>query len=92
MALSRLVGCGRVTVSEGEAGGLRRKYVSDQDHVRILGVDLDRELLFDCHLKHIVHQTSLLVFALRRAPNLLDKRGFCCPTRPRYGHTWSMGH
>ncbi|XP_050733849.1 uncharacterized protein LOC127007175 [Eriocheir sinensis] len=46
-----------------------------QDYVRILGVDLDRGLRFDRHLKHAAHQASLRVSALRRVANFLDKRG-----------------
>ncbi|MPC57823.1 hypothetical protein E2C01_051811 [Portunus trituberculatus] len=30
-----------------------------QEHIRILGVDLDRRLRFDRHLKHVAHQASL---------------------------------
>ena len=46
-----------------------------QDYVRILGVDLDRELRFDRHIKHVARQASLRVSALRRVAGLLDKRG-----------------
>ena len=46
-----------------------------QDYIRILGVDLDRELRFDRHLKHVVHLASLRVSALRRVAYFLDKRG-----------------
>ena len=46
-----------------------------QDSVKILGVDLDRELRFDRHLRHVAHQASLRVSALRRVASFLDKRG-----------------
>ncbi len=46
-----------------------------KDDIRILGVDLDKELRFDRHLKHIARQASLRVSALRRIASLLDKRG-----------------
>ena len=46
-----------------------------QECIKILGVDLDRELRFDRHLKHVAHQASLRVSALRRVAGLLDKRG-----------------
>lgn len=38
-------------------------------------MDLDRELRFDRHLKHVAHQATLRVSALRRVANFLDKRG-----------------
>ncbi|XP_045130660.1 uncharacterized protein LOC123515839 [Portunus trituberculatus] len=46
-----------------------------QEYIKVLGVDLDRELRFDRHLKHVAHQASLRVSALRRVAGLLDKRG-----------------
>lgn len=38
-------------------------------------MDLARELRFDRHLKHVAHQATLRVSALRRVDNFLDKRG-----------------
>ena len=46
-----------------------------QDHIKILGVDLDRELRFDHHLKNVAHRASLRVSALRRVASFLDRRG-----------------
>lgn len=45
-----------------------------QDYVRITGVDMDRELCYDHHLKHVAQQSSLKVSALRRVAILSDKR------------------
>ena len=46
-----------------------------QDHVKILGVNFDAELRFEDHIRHITHQASLRVSALRRLAGFLDKRG-----------------
>lgn len=45
-----------------------------QDYARILEVDFDRELRFKRYLKHVAHQTSFRVSALRRVANFLDKQ------------------
>lgn len=37
-----------------------------QDYVRILGVDMDRELRFERNLKLVAHQATLRVSVLRR--------------------------
>ena len=46
-----------------------------QDHVKILGVDMDCALRFDRHLRNVAHQASLRVTALRRVAKFLDERG-----------------
>ncbi|XP_045129291.1 uncharacterized protein LOC123515009 [Portunus trituberculatus] len=51
------------------------KSMTQTEHIRILGIDLDRGLRFDRHLKHVAHQASLRVTALRRVAQHLDKRG-----------------
>ncbi|XP_063885551.1 uncharacterized protein LOC135113858 [Scylla paramamosain] len=45
-----------------------------EDHIRILGLDVDRELRFGLHLQTIAQQASLCVSALRRVASFLDSR------------------
>ncbi len=45
-----------------------------EDHIRILGVDVDRKLRFGLHLQTIARQASLRVSALRRIASFLDSR------------------
>uniref|UniRef100_A0A0P4VTV9 Reverse transcriptase domain-containing protein n=1 Tax=Scylla olivacea TaxID=85551 RepID=A0A0P4VTV9_SCYOL len=46
-----------------------------QESVKILGVEVDRGLRFDRHVKHIALKASHRVSSLRRVANLLDRRG-----------------
>ena len=46
-----------------------------QETVNILGVEVDRELRFDGHIKHIAQKASHRVTVLRRMAGFLDKRG-----------------
>ena len=46
-----------------------------KDSVKILGVEVDRELRFDEHVKHIAKKASHRVSALRRMAGFLDREG-----------------
>ncbi|KAG0718776.1 hypothetical protein GWK47_007489 [Chionoecetes opilio] len=46
-----------------------------QEAVKVLGVEVDRELRFDGHIKHIARNASQRVSALRRVASFLDKGG-----------------
>ncbi len=46
-----------------------------QESVKILGVEVDRGLRFDRHIKHIALKASHRVSSLRTVANLLDRRG-----------------
>ncbi|KAG0718967.1 putative RNA-directed DNA polymerase from transposon X-element [Chionoecetes opilio] len=46
-----------------------------QEAVKVLGVEVDRELKFDGHIKHIAKKTSHRVSALRRVASFLDRGG-----------------
>ncbi|KAG0710903.1 putative RNA-directed DNA polymerase from transposon X-element [Chionoecetes opilio] len=46
-----------------------------QEAVKVLGVEVDRELRFDGHIKHIAKKASRRVFALRRVASFLDRGG-----------------
>ena len=46
-----------------------------QETVNILGVEVDRELRFDGHIKHISQKASHWVIVLRRVIGFLDKEG-----------------
>ncbi|KAG0723849.1 hypothetical protein GWK47_041839 [Chionoecetes opilio] len=46
-----------------------------QDHIKILGMSVDRGLSFDHHVAAAVHQVSLRVSVLRRVAGSLDSRG-----------------
>ena len=49
--------------------------LSIEDHIKILGVDVDKELRFNQHIKKVAHLASLRVSALRRVAKFLDRRG-----------------
>ena len=46
-----------------------------QEAIKILGVEVDRGLRFDGHIKHIAQKASHRVSALRRTASFLDRRG-----------------
>ncbi|KAG0730469.1 hypothetical protein GWK47_028209 [Chionoecetes opilio] len=46
-----------------------------QEAVKVLGVEVDRELRFDGHMKHIAKKASHRVSALRRVASFLDSGG-----------------
>ncbi|KAG0723894.1 putative RNA-directed DNA polymerase from transposon X-element [Chionoecetes opilio] len=46
-----------------------------QEAVKVLGVEVDRELRFDGHIKHIAKKASHRVSALRRVARFLDRGG-----------------
>ncbi|KAG0723253.1 hypothetical protein GWK47_043036 [Chionoecetes opilio] len=46
-----------------------------QEAVKVLGVEVDRELRFDGHIKYIANKASHRVSALRRVASFLDRRG-----------------
>ena len=46
-----------------------------QKAVKVLGVEVDRELRFDGHIKHIANKASHRVSALRRVASFLDRGG-----------------
>ena len=46
-----------------------------QETIKILGVEVDRGLRFDSHIKHIAQKASQKVSALRRVASFLDKKG-----------------
>ncbi|KAG0723422.1 Transposon TX1 uncharacterized protein [Chionoecetes opilio] len=46
-----------------------------QEAVKVLGVEVDRELKFDGHIKHIAKKASRRVSALRRVVSFLDRGG-----------------
>ena len=46
-----------------------------QESVKILGVEMDRGLRFERHVKHIALQASHRVSSLRRVASFLDRRG-----------------
>ncbi|KAG0712459.1 hypothetical protein GWK47_018423 [Chionoecetes opilio] len=46
-----------------------------QEAVKVLGVEVDRELRFDGHIKHIAKKASHRVSALRRVASFLDSGG-----------------
>ncbi|KAG0715054.1 putative RNA-directed DNA polymerase from transposon X-element [Chionoecetes opilio] len=46
-----------------------------QEAVKVLGVEVDRELRFDGHIKHIAKMASHRVSALRRVASFLDRGG-----------------
>ena len=46
-----------------------------QEHIKILGVTMDRELRYDTHITSVARQTSQRVSALRRVAGSLDSRG-----------------
>ena len=46
-----------------------------QEHIKILGVDVDSEMRFSRHLRNVAHQASLRVSALRRVAKFLDEKG-----------------
>lgn len=46
-----------------------------QDHISILGVDFDKELRFDKHIRKICQTASLKVTTLRRMATALDPKG-----------------
>ncbi|KAG0722809.1 hypothetical protein GWK47_043870 [Chionoecetes opilio] len=46
-----------------------------QEAVKVLGVEVDRELRFDDHIKHIAKKASHRVSALRRVASFLDRGG-----------------
>ncbi|KAG0726550.1 hypothetical protein GWK47_000415 [Chionoecetes opilio] len=46
-----------------------------QEDVKVLGVEVDRELRFDSHIKHIAKKASHRVSALRRVASFLDMGG-----------------
>ncbi|KAG0712711.1 RNA-directed DNA polymerase from mobile element jockey [Chionoecetes opilio] len=46
-----------------------------QEAVKVLGVEVDRELRFDGHIKHIAKKASYRVSALRRVASFLDRGG-----------------
>lgn len=46
-----------------------------QEHVSILGVEVDREMRFGHHLNNIAHQAPLRVSVLRRVARYIDATG-----------------
>ncbi|KAG0721805.1 putative RNA-directed DNA polymerase from transposon X-element [Chionoecetes opilio] len=46
-----------------------------QEAVKVLGVEVDRELRFNGHIKHIAKKASHMVSALRRVASFLDRGG-----------------
>ncbi|KAG0712090.1 hypothetical protein GWK47_002146 [Chionoecetes opilio] len=46
-----------------------------QEAVKVLGVEVDRELRFDGHIKHIAKKASHRVSALRKVASFLDRGG-----------------
>ena len=46
-----------------------------QDHIKILGMNMDKELHFDLHLQTITRQALLRGTALRKVATLLNRRG-----------------
>ena len=72
MVISRSPGASYAVSGHLRFGG---KCLPLQDHIKILGVSVDRNLRFDHHIAGIARQTSLRVSALRRVADTLDPRG-----------------
>ncbi|MPC51602.1 hypothetical protein E2C01_045451 [Portunus trituberculatus] len=49
--------------------------LSLQEHIKILGVTISRELRYDTHITSVARQISQRVSALRRVAGCLDPRG-----------------
>ena len=69
MVISRCPGASHAVSGQLRFGG---KNLPLQDHVKVLGVSVDRSLRFDHHITAVARQTSLRVSALRRRATTLD--------------------
>lgn len=43
-------------------------------YIKVLGVYLDENLTFDCHVKHVISKMSTALFTIRRASNVLTEK------------------
>ena len=72
MVISRSPGASHAVSGQLHFGG---QNLPLQDHIKILGVSVDRSLRFDHHTAAVARQTSLRVSALRRMAAVLDPHG-----------------
>ena len=72
MVISRSPGASQAVTGQLYFGG---KSLPLQEHIKVLGVTVDRGLRFDVHVGAVARQASLRVSALRRMAGTLDPRG-----------------
>ncbi|KAG0730572.1 hypothetical protein GWK47_027961 [Chionoecetes opilio] len=70
MVVSRSPAAGPAVEGRLRFGGFPLPF---QEAVKVLGVEVDRELRFDAHIKQIAKMASHRVSALRRVANFLDR-------------------
>ncbi|KAG0720249.1 hypothetical protein GWK47_048890 [Chionoecetes opilio] len=72
MVVSRSLAAGPAVAGRLRFGGVPLPL---QEAVKVLGVEVDRELKFDGHIKHIAKKASHRVSTLRRVASFLDRGG-----------------